>query len=102
MLGESLMGLLDIALSIQLSALFVPVAFGIYVPRRNQTSCILAMVFGFFVWSVTYGIEVWNPAEHHLLSKIMIIPSDFYGLSASIFGYWLGLKVQGSPSTKTS
>lgn len=102
MLGESLMGLLDIALSIQLSALFVPVAFGIYVPRRNQTSCILAMVFGFFVWSVSYGIEVWNPAEHHLLSKIMIIPSDFYGLSASIFGYWLGLKVQGSPSTKTS
>jgi Na+/proline symporter len=92
MLGESLMGLLDIALSIQLSALFVPVVFGIYGRSRNQLCCILAMLFGFLVWSVTHGIELWNPTHHSFFSRMLVIPSDFYGLSASIFGYWLGLK----------
>ena len=90
--GESLMSLLDIALSIQLSALFVPVVFGIYGRPRNQLCCVLAMLFGFFVWSVTYGIELWNPTHHSFFSRMMLIPSDFYGLSASIFGCWLGLK----------
>ena len=93
MLGESLMGLLDIALSIQLSALFVPVVFGIYGRPRNQLCCVLAMLFGFFVWSVTHGIELWNPTHHSFFSRTLVIPSDFYGLSASIFGYWLGLQV---------
>ena len=63
LLGESLMGLLDIALSIQLSALFVPVLFGIYGRQRNQTCCVLAMLFGFFTWSFTHCVEVWNPTH---------------------------------------
>ncbi len=101
MLGESLMGLLDIALSIQLSALFVPVLFGIYGRPRNQTCCVLAMLFGFFTWSVTHGIEVWNPAHTSFFSTVQTIPSDFYGLTASLFGYWLGLRVGPSASRVT-
>ena len=101
MLGESLMGLLDIALSIQLSALFVPVLFGIYGRPRNQTCCILAMLFGFFTWSVTHSIEVWNPAQPSFFSTLQVIPSDFYGLAASAFGYWLGLKVGPSALKET-
>jgi SSS family solute:Na+ symporter len=93
LLGESLMGLLDIALSIQLSALFVPVLFGIYGRPRNQTCCVLAMLFGFFTWLVTHGIEIWNPTYPSFLSTVQVIPSDFYGLGASVFGYWLGLRV---------
>ena len=96
MLGESLMGLLDIALSIQLSALFVPVLFGIYGRPRNQTCCILAMLFGFFTWSVTHSIEVWNPTHLRFFSTLQVIPSDFYGLAASVLGYWLGLRVGSS------
>jgi solute:Na+ symporter, SSS family len=99
MLGESLMGLLDIALSIQLSALFVPVVFGIYGRPRNQLCCVLAMLCGFLAWSVTHGIELWNPTHHSFFSRTLVIPSDFYGLSASMFGYWLGLKV-GSTTSK--
>ncbi|MEO2000095.1 MAG: hypothetical protein ABGW75_00615, partial [Pirellulales bacterium] len=101
LLGESLMGLLDIALSIQLSALFVPVLFGIYGRPRNQTCCVLAMLFGFFTWSVTHGIEVWNPAHTSFFSTVQTIPSDFYGLTASLFGYWLGLRVGPSASRVT-
>ena len=98
MLGESLMGLLDIALSIQLSALFVPVLFGIYGRPRNQTCCILAMLFGFFTWSVTHSIEVWNPTHLRFFPTLQVIPSDFYGLAASVLGYWLGLRVGSSAS----
>ena len=96
MLGESLMGLLDIALSIQLSALFVPVVFGIYGRPRNQLCCVLAMLCGFLAWSVTHGIELWNPTHHSFFSRMLVIPSDFYGLSASVFGYWLGLKTSST------
>ena len=101
MLGESLMGLLDIALSIQLTALFVPVLFGIYGQRRNQTCCVLAMLFGFFAWSVTHGIEVWNPTHLSFFATLQVIPSDFYGLAASVFGYWLGLRVGPSASNES-
>ena len=101
MLGESLMGLLDIALSIQLTALFVPVLFGIYGRPRNQTCCVLAMLFGFVTWSVTHGIEVWNPTHLSFFTTLQVIPSDFYGLAASVSGYWLGLQVGPSASNET-
>ena len=100
MLGQSLMGLLDIALSIQLCALFVPVVFGIYGRPRNQACCVLAMLFGFLTWSITHGIEVWNPTHISLLSTMQVIPSDFYGLAASIAGYCLGLKAGPTTSTE--
>ncbi len=93
MLGESLMGLLDIALSIQLSALFVPVVCGIYGRPKNQACCVLAMLFGFTVWSGTYANEVFSPANLQILSDMQCIPSDFYGVTASMFGFWLGLRI---------
>ena len=93
MLGESLMGLLDIALSIQLSALFVPVVCGIYGRPKNQACCVLAMLFGFTVWSGTYANEVFSPAYPQFLLNMQCIPSDFYGVTASMFGFWLGLRI---------
>jgi hypothetical protein len=51
------------------------------------------MLCGFLAWSVTHGIELWNPTHHSFFSRMLVIPSDFYGLSASVFGYWLGLQV---------
>ena len=93
MLGESLMGLLDIALSIQLSALFVPVICGIYGRPKNQACCVLAMLFGFTAWSGTYANEVFSPAYPQFLLNMQCIPSDFYGVTASIFGFGLGLRI---------
>jgi Na+/proline symporter len=90
LLGESLMGLLDIALSIQLSALFVPVVCGLYGRPRNQACCVLAMLGGFAVWLITYANEVSGPPGPGTLAALRIIPSDFYGLAASMIGYAIG------------
>ena len=101
MLGESLMGLLDIALSIQLSALFVPVLCGIYGRPKNQACCVLAMLFGFTAWSGTYANEVFSPAYPQFLLNMQCIPSDFYGVTASIFGYGLGSWISQSAPPKS-
>ena len=90
LLGESLMGLLDIALSIQLSALFLPVVFGLYGRPRNQACCVLAMLGGFTVWAFAYANEVLLPTTPNFLEQARLIPSDFYGLGASLAGYILG------------
>jgi Na+/proline symporter len=45
-LDESKMGLLDLALSMQLVALFIPLAFGLYGRPRSQWSGMLAMILG--------------------------------------------------------
>lgn len=90
LLGESLMGLLDIALSIQLSALFVPVVCGLYGRPRNQACCVLAMLGGFAVWLATYANEVAAPADPAILVSLRLVPSDFYGLAASVIGYAIG------------
>ena len=90
LLGESLMGLLDIALSIQLSALFVPVVCGLYGRPRNQACCVLAMLGGFAVWLLAHANELVGPPGPGLLADLRIIPSDFYGLAASMIGYAIG------------
>ena len=90
LLGESLMGLLDIALSIQLSALFLPVLFGLYGRPRNQACCVLAMTAGFFVWAAAYTNETLAPEVPLLLPSLRVIPADFYGLAASLTGYCVG------------
>jgi SSS family solute:Na+ symporter len=90
LLGESLMGLLDIALSIQLSALFLPVLFGLYGRPRNQACCVLAMTAGFLTWAVAYANETLAPELPTVLISLRIIPADFYGLAASLAGYCLG------------
>lgn len=92
MMGESLMGLLDMALSIQLTALFVPVVTGLYGKPKGQMSGVLAMLLGFFTWLATYANELLqesSPTEN-FLADMMLIPSDFYGLGASILGYLAG------------
>lgn len=102
LLGKSLMGLLDIALSIQLSALFIPVIFGIYGRPRNQTCCVLAMIFGFIAWSLAYTNEIVLPETPVLLATLRGVPSDFLGLGASLVGYGLGWWLGGlSPSQST-
>ena len=78
----------------------MPVVFGIYGRPRNQACCVLAMLFGFLTWSITHGIEVWNPTHISFLSTMQVIPSDFYGLAASVAGYCLGLKAGPTTSTE--
>jgi SSS family solute:Na+ symporter len=90
LLGESLMGLLDIALSIQLSALFLPVVFGLYGRPKNQACCVLAMLGGFTAWALAYANEVLLPGNPSFLEQARLIPSDFYGVAASLAGYLLG------------
>lgn len=113
--GESIMGLLDISLSIALVALFIPLAMGIYGKPRGEMSAVLAMWCGFGVWIVRYAAESIfyvipddSPLEYHeylasLLPATMsggfleqlvlwfgMIPGDLQGLTASLAGYYLG------------
>ncbi|NDH94964.1 MAG: hypothetical protein EBZ13_10645, partial [Planctomycetia bacterium] len=81
-----------IALSIQLSALFVPVVCGLYGRPRNQACCVLAMLGGFSVWLLAYANELTGPPGPGLLADLRLIPSDFYGLTASVIGYAIGQK----------
>lgn len=84
MWGKSLMDLLDVALSIQLVALFVPVTMGIYGRPRGSLPGVLSMLLGFGVWAITFAIsEVSGEAPLH-------VPADFWGLAAGIVGYVAG------------
>lgn len=103
MQDKSLMGLLDMALSIQLTALFVPVMMGLYGKPRSQMSGVLAMIFGFFTWLVTYANELIQDgadAETYF-AHLTTLPSDFYGLGASVFGYFLGQKLFARDGLRT-
>ena len=117
MAGESLMGLLDIALSIHLVALFIPVAMGIYGKPRGELSAVLAMTFGFAAWGLRFLTEkVFLPVPEHLAetyeyyhdylaaafpieglrtaaSYWAVIPEDFYGFGCCVFGYLLGQRI---------
>ena len=89
--GKSLMELLDVALSIQLVALFVPVAMGIYGRPRGSLPGVLSMLMGFTAWIATFAIEHLDgslPAA--LQAAITTVPSDFWGLGFSVVGYVLG------------
>ncbi|MDA0834106.1 MAG: sodium:solute symporter family protein [Planctomycetota bacterium] len=110
--GESIMGLLDISLSIALVALFIPLAMGIYGKPRGEMSAVLAMWFGFVVWVIRYAIEgvvfvipedspleyqdwlasSWNAGSfmYHSVRWFGMIPADLQGLAASLVGYYIG------------
>ncbi len=91
MWGKSLMELLDVALSIQLVALFVPVAMGIYGRPRGVLPGVLAMLAGFGAWLVTFGIEhLDSRLPETVFATVTIVPSDFWGLGFSLAGYALG------------
>lgn len=124
MAGESLMGLLDIALSIHLVALFIPVAMGIYGKPRGELSAILAMIFGFTAWAVRFLTEkVFLPVPESLAdtyeyyhdflaaefpveslraaaSSLAVVPEDFYGFGFCALGYLLGQQILKRRSPK--
>jgi solute:Na+ symporter, SSS family len=91
MWGKSLMELLDVALSIQLVALFVPVAMGIYGQPRGELPGVAAMLAGFGVWLATFAIsEVAGESTAGWVATVTAVPADFWGLAAAILGYAVG------------
>jgi solute:Na+ symporter, SSS family len=98
MWGKSLMTLLDVALSIQLVALFVPVVMGIYGRPRGQLAAVLSMLLGFGGWLVTFTIEQFaGSLPAGLFTTITTVPSDFWGLGCGILGFVLGQMLSPSP-----
>jgi Na+/proline symporter len=111
MMGEKMMGLLDISLSIALVALFVPVALGIYGKPRSEWAALLAMSFGFVTWLVPFLIEnvFWEQPEtfqgdYHeyaaqkiapWMGSVMMVPAKFYGFGFSLSGYFIGQQMGG-------
>lgn len=89
--GKSLMELLDVALSIQLVALFVPLVMGIYGRPRGEWPGVLSMLLGFGAWAVAFAIEhLEGRLPEGLFTAVTTVPSDFWGLGFSIAGYALG------------
>jgi len=85
------MELLDVALSIQLVALFVPVVMGIYGRPRGQLPAVLSMLMGFGAWLVTFVIhELVGEASAGPAAVITAVPSDFWGLGCGMLGYLIG------------
>lgn len=111
MMGERMMGLLDISLSIALVSLFVPVVFGIYGKPRSQWAALLAMSLGFTTWLIPFLVEnvFWEKPEtfdgaYHLYAEaqlaswmgpVMMVPAKFYGFGFSLLGYFVGQTMGG-------
>lgn len=91
MWGKSLMELLDVALSIQLVALFVPVLMGIYGRPRGSLPAVLSMLLGFGAWLVAFTIEhLDGRLPEPFVSAASTVPADFWGLGFAIAGYFAG------------
>jgi len=78
--GESIFSLVESSSALSLVSLFVPMVAGLYFKASNQTSAILSMLSGFFVWVVMEYIL------HHEFALL-------FGLGASLFGFLLGAKL---------
>lgn len=110
--GQSKMALLDLALSMQLVALFIPLTMGLYGRPRTAWAAVLAMVFGiacfmarwlpeqiFLVQPESFEGEYPDyvaqlyPASAGLLRDILTIPADLYGFGASLVGYFVGQSI---------
>ncbi len=88
--GKSLMQLLDVALSIQLTV-FVPVVMGIYGRPRGPLPGVLSMLMGFTAWLITFVVEHLDGRLPEAISTaVTTVPSDFWGLGFSIVGYAIG------------
>jgi len=99
--GKSLMELLDVALSIQLTALFVPVLMGIYGRPRGPKPAVFSMLMGFSAWLVTFTIEHdEGQIPEAVFAAITTVPSDFWGLAAATAGYLIGQAVTPPPATQ--
>lgn len=91
MWGKSLMELLDVSLSIQLAALFVPLVMGIYGRPRGQLAAVLSMLLGFGAWAATFAIEhLEGSLPAGVFTAVTTVPSAFWGLGFGILGYALG------------
>ncbi len=89
--GKSLMELLDVALSIQLTALFVPVVMGIYGKPRGPRPAVLSMLMGFSAWLLAFSVEhMEGQFPDAFFTAFTTIPSDFWGLGAAALGYLIG------------
>jgi hypothetical protein len=55
--GESIMGLLDIQLSLAMCALFVPLAMGVFGKPLGQLSGLLPMLLGLTAWLLREGFQ---------------------------------------------
>lgn len=89
--GKSLMELLDVSLSIQLAALFVPLVMGIYGRPQGQQAAVLSMLLGFGAWATTFAIEhLRGSMPAGVFAVVTAVPSVFWGLSCGILGYVLG------------
>ena len=89
--GKSLMQLLDVALSIQLTALFVPVLMGIYGKPRGVLPALLSMLMGFTAWLLAFTVEhLDGRLPEAVFTAVTTLPSDFWGLGFSIAGYAVG------------
>lgn len=89
--GKSLMELLDVALSIQLTALFVPVLMGIYGKPRGAKPAVFSMLMGFSAWLITFSIEgMEGQLSESFFTAATTVPSDFWGLGAAAAGYAIG------------
>jgi SSS family solute:Na+ symporter len=99
--GKSLMELLDVALSIQLVALFVPVVMGVYGRPRGPRPAVFSMLMGFTAWVAAFTVEhLDGQLPEAVFTSVTTIPSDFWGLSAAILGYAIGQAV--SPKARNS
>ena len=113
--GESIMGLLDIQLSIAMVALFVPLLMGVFSRPRNEMCGLLAMLLGGVVWGLRYAFEIFwvvppedlsyarypefvfdklGGTDGGILAQLgywySVIPSDIQGLAMSFVGYYIG------------
>ncbi len=107
--GETILGLLEMSLSIILVGLFVPLLMGLYGKPKSELSGLLAILFGATIWLLRELMEcVFLPIsdaaisaglnypqfvqnEHGgLLFAFAVFPSAISGVIASFLGYWIG------------
>ena len=102
MWGKSLMELLDVALSIQLVALFVPVVMGIYGRPRGVLPGVLSMLAGLHGLARQPSRSSTSTAgcPRRSSRRSRPCPRDFWGLGFAILGYAVGqaLLDRGDPS----
>lgn len=108
--GQSKMELLDLALSMQLVALYIPLHMGLYGRPRSQWCALIPMILGiscfmarwlpenvFLVQPVNFQGEygdyiaslIASPAWKGVLRDLFMMPDSLYGLGASLIGYLL-------------
>lgn len=108
--GRSIMSLLDLALSLQLVALFIPLTAALYWRPRSQAAAVVPMVTGAVVYLSHYMLEFyytlrveslgldqsWDeyfveqfPSMTGLTSFMTTWPADVCGFLVSIAGYIL-------------